>query len=84
MPHTNVPPPSRPSETSWSWVPLACLMLAALGQSLGTGPIPWILSPEYFPTAIRSQVGGHLVLVGVSWLSEGMGVYIHAPVRVYR
>nr|XP_027231077.1 facilitated trehalose transporter Tret1-2 homolog [Penaeus vannamei] len=53
-----------PSETSWSWVPLACLMLAALGQSLGTGPIPWILSPEYFPTAIRSQAMSICTLMG--------------------
>lgn len=43
--------------TTWDWVPLASLMLAAFGQALGSGPIPWILSSEYFPTSIRSQVG---------------------------
>lgn len=55
---------NTPAETSWSWVPLACLMLAALGQSMGSGPIPWILSPEYFPTAIRSQAMCICTLMG--------------------
>ncbi|XP_042878112.1 facilitated trehalose transporter Tret1-like [Penaeus japonicus] len=53
-----------PDVTSWTWVPLACLMLAGLGQSMGSGPIPWILSPEYFPTAIRSQAMCICTLMG--------------------
>ncbi|XP_068219958.1 facilitated trehalose transporter Tret1-like [Palaemon carinicauda] len=41
---------------SWNWVPTVCLMTAAFAISLGIGPIPWLLSVEYFPTHIRSQV----------------------------
>lgn len=41
---------------NWSWVPAACLMVAAFSSSLGIGPTPWMLSVEYFPTSIRSQV----------------------------
>lgn len=40
----------------FTWVPLACLMLAAFSANLGAAPAPWILSVEYFPTSIRSQV----------------------------
>ncbi|KAK7068727.1 hypothetical protein SK128_001441 [Halocaridina rubra] len=43
-------------ENSFSWVPTACLMVCAYGSSLGIGPIPWLLSAEYFPTTIRPQV----------------------------
>lgn len=50
--------------TTWDWVPLASLMLAAYGQALGSGPIPWILSSEYFPTSIRSQAMGLCTLIG--------------------
>ncbi|XP_068228587.1 facilitated trehalose transporter Tret1-2 homolog isoform X2 [Palaemon carinicauda] len=39
----------------WSWVPLVCLLVAALGQSAGAGPIPYVVAPEYFPTNVRSQ-----------------------------
>ncbi|XP_071534133.1 facilitated trehalose transporter Tret1-2 homolog isoform X2 [Panulirus ornatus] len=42
----------------WSvaeWLRLVCLLLAPLGISLGAGPIPWVVSPEFFPTTIRSQ-----------------------------
>ncbi|XP_066947420.1 facilitated trehalose transporter Tret1-2 homolog isoform X2 [Macrobrachium rosenbergii] len=41
--------------SDWSWVPLACLLLAALGQSTGAGPIPYIFGSEYFPANVRSQ-----------------------------
>lgn len=42
--------------SDWSWVPTVCLMVAAFSSSLGIGPTPWMLSVEYFPTSIRSQV----------------------------
>ncbi|XP_037782211.1 facilitated trehalose transporter Tret1-like [Penaeus monodon] len=48
----------------FTWVPLACLMLAAFSANLGAAPAPWILSVEYFPTSIRSQVMGVSTMIG--------------------
>ncbi|XP_047476235.1 facilitated trehalose transporter Tret1-2 homolog [Penaeus chinensis] len=52
------------STADFTWVPLACLMLAAFSANLGAAPVPWILSVEYFPTAIRSQVMGVSTMIG--------------------
>ncbi|XP_068244709.1 facilitated trehalose transporter Tret1-like [Palaemon carinicauda] len=41
--------------TTFGWVPLVCLMLSQAAVVLGVNPIPYILSNEYFPTALRSQ-----------------------------
>nr|XP_045605525.1 facilitated trehalose transporter Tret1-2 homolog isoform X2 [Procambarus clarkii] len=46
------------------WLPAACLMVAALAISLGVGPIPWVVSPEFFPTAIRSQAMSVCTIIG--------------------
>ncbi|CAL4229515.1 unnamed protein product, partial [Meganyctiphanes norvegica] len=43
------------SDTNWSWIPLASLMIYMFGVNLGVTCVPWILSSEYFPTSIRSQ-----------------------------
>lgn len=43
-------------ERSDGWVPLACLVVSQTGVALGVNGIPFILSQEYFPTAIRPQV----------------------------
>ena len=45
-----------PSSGVYEWIPLFCLMLAQMGASFGIQGIPFILSSEYFPTAIRPQV----------------------------
>ncbi|KAK3893534.1 hypothetical protein Pcinc_002659 [Petrolisthes cinctipes] len=37
------------------WIPLACLVVSQTGVSLGVIIMPFILSQEYFPTAIRPQ-----------------------------
>ncbi|XP_069982060.1 facilitated trehalose transporter Tret1 [Penaeus vannamei] len=52
------------STKDFTWVPLACLMLAAFSANLGVAPVPWILSVEYFPTSIRSQVMGVSTMIG--------------------
>lgn len=46
------------------WLPAICLMVAALAISLGVGPIPWVVSPEFFPTAIRSQAMSVCTIIG--------------------
>ncbi|XP_069171344.1 facilitated trehalose transporter Tret1 [Procambarus clarkii] len=52
------------SPRGWRWVPLVCLMVAAFGQSIGAGPLPWIISSEYFPTIIRSEAVSVCMLLG--------------------
>ncbi|XP_064095454.1 facilitated trehalose transporter Tret1-like [Macrobrachium nipponense] len=60
---------------SWDWMPTACLMTAAFAISLGIGPIPWLLSVEYFPTNIRSQVMSLCTAVGNMFSFASVQVY---------
>ncbi|XP_066980094.1 facilitated trehalose transporter Tret1-like [Macrobrachium rosenbergii] len=60
---------------SWSWLPTVCLMTAAFAISLGIGPIPWLLSVEYFPTNIRSQVMGLCNAVGNLFSFASLQIY---------
>lgn len=40
-----------------TWVPLACLLTFMLAAAVGIMSVPYILATEYFPTAVRAQVG---------------------------
>ncbi|XP_064114969.1 facilitated trehalose transporter Tret1-2 homolog isoform X2 [Macrobrachium nipponense] len=64
---------------NWSWVPMACLMLAALGQSTGAGPIPYIFSSEYFPANVRSQ--GMSVCSTMSGLQSFAVLQLFSPLQ---
>ncbi|KAK7073314.1 hypothetical protein SK128_022156, partial [Halocaridina rubra] len=39
----------------YGWIPLVCLMVSQAAVVVGANPVPYILSIEYFPTAIRTQ-----------------------------
>lgn len=41
---------------SYNWIPMVCLAIALFAGDIGIDPIPYILSAEYFPTKIRTQV----------------------------
>ena len=41
---------------SLSWVPTVCVTMSLFFSDIGVHPVPYILSSEYFPTSIRSQV----------------------------
>ena len=43
------------AEGTYGWLPLVSMMIAVISASLGAAPIPFIISGEYFPTALRSQ-----------------------------
>ncbi|XP_045584827.2 facilitated trehalose transporter Tret1 isoform X2 [Procambarus clarkii] len=55
---------SATTTSSFSWVPLACLMLYMFASSCGVGPVPSLLNAEYFPTAVRAQLSGLCMVVG--------------------
>lgn len=42
-------------EMAGGWLPLACLVVSQIGSSFGVTGVPFLLSQEYFPTAIRPQ-----------------------------
>lgn len=50
--------------SSFTWVPLACLMIYMLISSVGVGPVPSLLNAEYFPAAVRAQLSGLNMVVG--------------------
>ncbi|XP_042222490.1 facilitated trehalose transporter Tret1-2 homolog [Homarus americanus] len=59
--------PNAPVDSSWtsehSWVPLVCLLVYMASASFGLVHIPFILSNEYFPTAVRAQASSACLLV---------------------
>ncbi|KAK7066650.1 hypothetical protein SK128_010978 [Halocaridina rubra] len=65
---------------TWNWIPTVCLMSAAFSISLGIGPIPWMLSVEYFPTHIRSQVMSVCTFIGN--LMSFVALQIYSPLQV--
>ncbi|KAF2353936.1 Major facilitator sugar transporter-like [Trinorchestia longiramus] len=58
-----VPDSSNDGAGNLGWVPLACLFSTQLGAAIGVQSIPFILSSEYFPTAIRAQAAS----ICVTW-----------------
>ncbi|XP_042231103.1 facilitated trehalose transporter Tret1-like [Homarus americanus] len=70
---------SDAGSASWSWVPLMCVLMIAFGQSLGAGPIPYILTPEYFPTVIRSQATSVCLLLG--GLQNVAALQLYSPMQ---
>ncbi|XP_012278618.1 facilitated trehalose transporter Tret1 [Orussus abietinus] len=51
--------------THIGWLPLACLIVYALGFSLGMGPIPWLMMGEILPAKIRGSAAS--VATGFNW-----------------
>lgn len=49
------------STSSYTWVPLVCLMANMAAVALGVNPVPYILTYEYFPTWLRPLVGNLIV-----------------------
>jgi len=58
-----------------SYIPLAGLMLTMIGSSIGFQSSPFILSSEYFPTAIRPQMVG--LCIGYGRLTSVMSVSLY-------
>ncbi|XP_064082268.1 facilitated trehalose transporter Tret1-like isoform X2 [Macrobrachium nipponense] len=56
--------PASSSMSVGEWLPLLCLMVAGFGHAMGIGPLVWVLSPEMFPTNIRSQGTGICTMIG--------------------
>ncbi|XP_068251168.1 facilitated trehalose transporter Tret1-like isoform X2 [Palaemon carinicauda] len=56
--------PASSSMEVREWLPLLCLMVAGFGHAMGIGPLVWVLSPEMFPTNIRSQGTGICTMIG--------------------
>ncbi|XP_066981953.1 facilitated trehalose transporter Tret1-like isoform X2 [Macrobrachium rosenbergii] len=56
--------PASSSMPVGEWLPLLCLMVAGFGHAMGIGPLVWVLSPEMFPTNIRSQGTGICTMIG--------------------
>lgn len=54
------------TETSAGFVPVVCLVLFVVGFSIGWGPIPWLMIPEFTPLMSRSATAAGAT--AVNWL----------------
>lgn len=53
--------------SEYGFVPLVCLLVFALGFSLGFGPIPWLMMGEILPAKIRGPAAS--VVTAFNWAS---------------
>ncbi|XP_068215834.1 facilitated trehalose transporter Tret1-like [Palaemon carinicauda] len=47
-----------------NWLPLLLLTIASFGHGMGIGPLVFVLSPEMFPTTLRSQGTSICTMIG--------------------
>ncbi|XP_018011874.1 putative metabolite transport protein YwtG [Hyalella azteca] len=63
----------------YGWVPLVCLVCAQMGAAVGIQSIPFILSSEYFPTAIRPIASA--ICVSVAMILGVLNLQLYSPLQ---
>ncbi|XP_042886551.1 facilitated trehalose transporter Tret1-like isoform X2 [Penaeus japonicus] len=67
--------PGDDTYLSYNWIPMVCLALALFAGDIGIDPIPYILSAEYFPTKIRTQVSSMCITSGTIFAIGALQLY---------
>ncbi|ROT66545.1 putative facilitated trehalose transporter Tret1-2-like [Penaeus vannamei] len=68
-------PPGDETYLSYNWIPMVCLAIALFAGDIGIDPIPYILSAEYFPTKIRTQVSSMCIVSGTIFAIGALQLY---------